>query len=198
MPTNIYGPRELVWVKPFTGATVKYGFLTNVDEAVNVILGHTAVTAAYPVGLVIGANAPKPPRAKKRFTTGVESSYCDAAAAALARADGWKISAGKIRLGSSGAKSKTVYVVHETNKIAWKMPSYLYTKLTAADLTGLGIKTAVAADKDLIFGVRYPQLPRVTKFDAAADSSYSTFCDPAKLESLPTGWVTAKASLDAF
>jgi hypothetical protein len=198
MPTNIYGPRELVWVTPFTGSSIKYGFMTNVDESVNTILGHTSVTGAYPAGLVIGANAPKPPRAKKRFTTGVESSYCDAEAAPLARADGWKISPGRIRLGSSGSKSKTVYVVHETNKIAWRMPSYLYAKLAAEDLTGLGIKVAAATDKDLIFGVRYPQLPRVTKFDATADANYSTYCDPSKLQSLPAGWATAKASLDAF
>lgn len=195
---DVYGTRALVWVVPFTGSDCKYGFRTNNTEAV---LGHTAVTGAYPTGLVIGANAPRPPRATRQRATGTDSSFCSAAAVVAARAAGWKVSPGRIRAGGSSSRSKTVYVTYQGNKLAWKMPNYLYSKMSAADRTGLGILDATSADKDLIFGVSYPKLPRVKTeiFNADGSStSRSTFCDPAALDSLPTGWRTVRASEDAI
>ncbi|MBF2025612.1 MAG: hypothetical protein IGS48_02435 [Oscillatoriales cyanobacterium C42_A2020_001] len=197
---NPYGPRTLVWVTPFTGSTIKFGFMTNADGATQTALGHVPIAGAYPSALVIGANAPKPPRASRLRATGVESSFVDAEAIATARAADWKISAGKQRNGASSAKSKTVYIVHETNKIAWKMPTFLHTKIST-DLTALGIAAATATDLDLIFGVRYPKLPRVAKINVpttGAASRYTTYCDPSKLDNLPAGWTTVRASQDAF
>lgn len=195
MPASIYGPRQLVWVTPFTGSTIKYGFMTNADSGTRTALAHVEVTGAYPTGLVIGANAPKPPRAKKLSATGTESSFCDAEGVAAARTAGWRISRGKIRIGASGSKSKTVYVTHETNKLAWKMPNFLYTNITG-DLAALGVLLATAADKDLVFGARFPVLPRVGKISATFNK-YTTFCDPSKLDSLPAGWSSVRASVDS-
>lgn len=195
MPASIYGAKQLVWVTPFTGSTIKYGFMTNADTGTRTALAHVEVTGAYPTGLVIGANAPKPPRAKKLTATGTESSFCDAEGVAAARAAGWRISRGKIRIGASGSKSKTVYVTHEGNKLAWKMPNFLHANITG-DLVGLGIALATSADKDLVFGARFPVLPRVGKISATFNK-YTTFCDPSKLDSLPTGWSSVRASVDS-
>jgi hypothetical protein len=77
------------------------------------------------------------------------------------------------------------------------MPNYLYTKISA-DLAGLGILDAASTDLDLIFGVRYPKLPRVAKVDGTTFNRYTTFCDPEALDSLPAGWTTVRASQDRF
>lgn len=195
-----YGARSLVWVVPFTGSTIKYGFQTNADSTTQTALGHTAITGAYPTALVIGANAPKPPRASRTRTTGTDTSYCSAGAVTTARAAGWRVSAGKVRNGTSSARSRTVYVTVEGNKIAWKMPLVTYTNI-GADKTALGILDATASDLDLVFGVAYPKLPRVGIFKASGTdggNKISTFCDPDALDSLPAGWTPVRASQDRF
>lgn len=195
-----YGARTLVWVVPYTGSTVKYGFQTNADAATQTALGHTAVPADYPAGLVIGANAPKPPRATRKRTTGTDSSYCSAGAVTTARAAGWRVSPGKVRNGSSSARSKAVYVTVDGNKIAWKMPLTTYNAI-GADRTALGILDATATMLDLVFGVRYPKLPRVGIFQAGGSdggNQISTFCDPQSLDDLPAGWTPVRASQDVF
>jgi hypothetical protein len=200
MPASIYGDRDLVYVNPFTGSTIKYGFMTNADVGTRTALGHTAVPATYPTGLVIGANAPKPPRGKRMTAAGIESSFCDPGSIGTARAAGWKISAGKLRNGASSSKSKTVYVTHEGNKLAWRMPNFLHTNISG-DLAGLGILAAASTDLDLVFGVRYPKLPRVAKINiptSGSASRYTTYCDPSKLDNLPAGWTTVRASQDAI
>jgi hypothetical protein len=197
---NVYGTRTLVWVTPFTGSTIKYGFYTNADSSTQTALGHNVILAAKPTGLVLGANAPKPAKATRQRASGSDSSFCDVGAFTSAKAAGWKIRPGRIRIGSSSVKSKLVYVLHEGNKIAWKMPQTLYSRITAGDRTALGILDGVAADKDYCYGVRYPSLPRVgqqTFPTVGAGSRLTTFCDPSKLNNLPTGWVTVKASEEA-
>lgn len=193
-----YGSRTLVHVVPFTGSDIKYGFFTNADSAAQTALGHVAITGAYPTALVLGANAPKPGRAVRVRATGTESSFVSATARTTARAAGWKVSNGRIRLGSSSTRSKTVYVTVEGNKIAWKMPMYLYSNISA-DLAELGILEATASEEDLVFGARYPKLPVVAKISAASGSvgsRFSTACDPAAIDALPEGWATVKASKD--
>jgi hypothetical protein len=193
-----YGTRTLVHVVPFTGSDIKYGFFTNADSTARTALGHTAITGAYPTGLVLGANAPKPGRATRIRATGVESSFVSAGARTTAVAAGWKVSPGRVRNGASSTKSKTVYVTAEGNKIAWKMPTFLYTKISA-DIAGLGILEAASSDLDLVFGARYPRLPRVGKIEvpqSGAPSRLTTFCDPEALDNLPEGWVTVRASSD--
>lgn len=197
---NPYGTRQLVSVIPFTGSSLRYGFLTN---ELRTVLGQAtglSEDGGYVTGLVIGANAPKPGRATKERATGVESSFYGFAARAAAIAAGWKLSPGRVRNGSSSARSKTVHIVYQGNKIAWKMPQYLYSKLTDADRTALGIVPSAASDLDLVFGVRYPRLPRVAKIlvpdGSEIGNRLTTFCDPSKLDNLPAGWATVKASTD--
>jgi hypothetical protein len=196
-----YGTRTLVSVVPFTGSTIKYGFYTNADGGTQSALGHTAITGAYPPGFVLGANAPKPPKAFRMRASGSESSFCSADAVAAAKAAGWKVQPGRLRLGASSTRSKTVYVTVDGNKIAWKMPQYSYSRITAGDRTALGIRDATSADLDLVFGVRFPKLPRV-KFLAipttGAASSQSTFCDPDAIDNLPAGWVAVRVSKEAL
>lgn len=195
-----YGQRTLVWVVPFTGSTIKYGFQTNADATTQSALGHTAIAGAYPVGLVIGANAPKPPRATRTRITGSDSSYCSAGSVTTARAAGWRVSAGKVRNGASSSRSKTVYVTADGNKIAWKMPLVTYNNI-GSDRTALGILDASSSDLDLVFGVSYPKLPRVGIFQASGTeggNKISTFCDPEALDNLPAGWTPVRASQDAF
>jgi hypothetical protein len=193
-----YGTRTLVHVVPYTSSTIKYGFFTNADGSTQTALGHTAITGAYPTGLVLGANAPKPGRATRFRATGVESSFVSATARTTAVAAGWKVSPGRVRNGASSTKSKTVYVTVESNKIAWKMPQFLYAKIST-DMAALGILDATSADLDLVFGARYPRLPRVGKIEvpqSGAPSKLTTFCDPDALDTLPEGWTTVRASAD--
>lgn len=195
---NPYGTRTLVSVVPFTGSDIRYGFLTNADSASQTALGHTAITGAYPTGLVLGANAPKPGRAIRQRASGTDSSFVSAGARATARAAGWKVSAGRVRNGASSSRSRCVYVTFEGNRIAWKMPQTLYSRIST-DLAALGILDATSADTDLVFGVRYPKLPRVARIDTpqtGSPSRLTTFCDPDALDSLPTGWATVRASAD--
>jgi hypothetical protein len=78
------------------------------------------------------------------------------------------------------------------------MPQFLYSKISA-DLAALGILDATSSDTDLVFGVRYPKLPRVAKIDVPSTGSasrYTTYCDPDALDNLPAGWATVRASAD--
>ena len=197
MPAQIYGSRELVWVQPFTGSTIKYGFHTNADAGTRGALGHTAIVGEKPSGLVLGANAPKPGRASRLRATGVESSFVSAGSVAAARAAGWKIRSGRVRIGASSSKSRTVYVTAEGNKIGWRMPMFLYSKITAGDRAALGILDATSSDLDIVYGARYPELPKVA-FAAipasGAASRYTTFCDPQRVDNLPNGWVGVKVT----
>lgn len=196
MPTNRYANRRLVHVVPFTGSTIKYGFQTNVDADVSTALGHTAVAGAYPSGLVIGANAPKPARASRILATGSESSFISAANIAAARTAGWTVGKSRVRVGGSTARSKLVYITFEGNKLAWRMPTGTYTRLSAEERTALGIVDGTADALDLVFGVSYPELPRVGKRSVGTDGAdlVSTFCDPASLDDLPAGFTSLKAS----
>lgn len=203
-----YGPRELVAVVPYTGATWKYGFNTTTKEAEQTALGQTdaIVNGDYIAGLVIGVNRPKPPRAtRKGSATDTGSTYCGADAIATAKAAGWRVKVPLRRGGRSGAKSKTVYVtvgeidadgqpVGPQFKYAWPMPLFLYNRIIAADRTALGIEDATASDTDLIFGADYPKPPRASFIatpTSGASNTLTTFVDPNKIDNLPSGWSAA-------
>lgn len=193
-----YADRELVWVKPLTGSAIKYGFRTNADGATQSALGHNLVTNVYPVGLVIGANAPKPPRASKLKSTGVESSFCDVDSVSSAKAAGWKVRPGKVRSGGAGKKSKTVYVDIDGVRYAWKMPNDTYTN-TASDRSQLGIQDATAATSGLVFGASYPKPARASfvGISTTGANTFTTFVEPTKEDNLPTGWGLVKSANDS-
>lgn len=208
MPGDPYGKRDLVAVKPNNNVNWLYGFHTNMDAAQQTVLGQIDALpgGSYITGLVLGANAPKPARVKKyRTGGGFMSSFCDITKIADARDAGWSIvSRPNLRIGANGNNSKCVYVRIATLdaggattseiKYAWMMPSFLYTKITSADLAALGIRDAVG-DTDLVFGPRHPRPPQATYLAVGADGSVgsrTTFVDQDNLGSLPTGWTPAK------
>ncbi len=184
-----YGAREEVCVTPYTGSTIKYGFLTSVKESTQTALGHLAVNrAALPQGLVFGANAPKPGRASQTTATGSESSFYDITKAAELKADGWRLGFPSVRRGKTGRKSVCVYVTLEGVKYAWMQNSETHA-LLAADASALGLELGTSDDIDLVWGARFPQPPRASK-TGADNRTVSTFIDPSKADDLPPGWAS--------
>ncbi|WNZ24847.1 hypothetical protein HJG54_19670 [Leptolyngbya sp. NK1-12] len=193
MPANVYESRREVWVTPFTGAGIKYGFLTNVSTAVGTACGHTAVDRANPpVGLVFGANAPKPGRASKRRADGIDSTFYDISKVSTLRSGGYSLTAPTIRRGRATVASKAVYVDLNGVKYAWRMPLVTYNKI-ADDRAVLGIEDADQNDRDLVWGARFPKPPKAAKTIITGSSVdvISTFVDPASIDNLPAGWSTA-------
>lgn len=189
MPTQIYGTRKTVWVALPTFGALKYGFRTNVDADTSTALGHTEIAGGtYPAGFALGVNMPKPPRASKTSdATGItESSWCAPASVATARVAGWTVRSGKLRIGQSGKRSKTCYIIVDGVKFAWRMPNYQHT-LINANFADLGIYAATNADDELVFGASYPKLPRASAI-ITGQGRVSTFVDPTKLDNLPAGW----------
>lgn len=186
--TNKYDDRELVYVTPYTGAVIKYGFATNMKEAGQNDLGQVTVDfTALPTGLVFGANAPKPGRASRLIaTTGNQSSYYDISKRNTLKADGWRVSSPTIRRGSATARAIACYVTIDGIKYAWMMPKETATKIGDADFGALGIELADGSEKDLVWGASSPKPQRVSA--VKTDAVISTFADPSKLGDLPTGW----------
>lgn len=186
----VYESKREVYVTPFTGATLKYGFLTNVTTSVGTACGHTAVDRAnLPTGLVFGANAPKPGRASKRKADGVDSTFYDIGSVSALKTAGYSLTLPSIRRGRPAVASKAVYVDLEGVKYAWRMPLRTYSKI-AADRTVLGIEDATQNDRDLVWGARYPKPPKAAKTIIAGSEVdvVSTYVDPAAIDSLPAGW----------
>jgi hypothetical protein len=178
------GPKRLVAVVPFLGSPLKYGFSTNIDQAQSTQLGQVAVNNLAP-GYIYGANAPKPARARKRFASGVVSSFISAGSVASARSQGWSVGKGHFRTGGSTPKGKVVYVTMAGVKYGWVMPNTTAQRI-GGSLAQLGIKIATSADKDIVFGASYPTPPKASRAIAATGSIVSTFYDPSI--SLPAGW----------
>jgi len=187
--SNKYSKRELVSVTPFTNSGLAYGFRSASDASEKADLGQVAVDMANPpAGLVIGASAPKPGRASKKFATKVVSSYFDITKLATLKAADWKIvKMPFIRRAKTMVLAKSVKITTGGIKHAWNMPLETYNAIGATNLTGLGITDADANDKDLVWGADYPKLPRASTVQTGGNI-ISTFVDPTKLNSLPTGW----------
>ncbi len=182
-----YGSRSEVYVVPYADSIVKYGFLTNVKGATGTALGHVEVNrASLPVGLVFGANAPKPGRASKLSATGNESSFYDIGKAAALRADGWRLSFPTIRRGKTGRRSVCAYVTLGQIKYAWMLNNETRAAI-GGDLAALGIELGTSNDRDLVWGARFPKPVKGYK-TTADNTTISTFIDPSKADNLPAGW----------
>jgi hypothetical protein len=183
------GPKRIVAVTPFVGSPLKYGFATNIDQAQSTQLGHAPVNTLA-AGYIFGANAPKPARARKKFATGVVSSFISAGSVATARGQGWSVGKGSYRTGGSTPKGKAVYVTLQGVKYGWNMPNTTAQRM-GGSLTQLGIKIATTADKDIVFGASYPKPPTASRSIASSGgtSTISTFYDPSV--TLPTGWTAS-------
>lgn len=180
--------RELVWVTPFTGATMKYGFRTNAIGATRAALGHTVVAGTV-ANLVIGANSPKPGRASK----GGDNSFYDISKVAALKADKWVLTPPKRLPAQNTSKTNSVYVLIDGIKYGWRQPKATYTAI-AAEAAGLGVVDAARGDLDVVFGASFPKPPRARKLITigagaeAREESYSTFIDPDAVDNLPAGW----------
>lgn len=186
-----YDNRILVHVKPIATGTIRYGFQTSIEDRYRTELGHVLIREgdAYPQGLVIGANAPKPPRASKKVASGTKSSYCSFDRIRAARAAGWQIGRTRSRTARRTARSAVYYLTVRGVKYAWNLPTSTATRMSNA-LSQLGIRQATANDVDLVYGSSFPKPPRVSVEVGSGDSIniYSTFCDPSRLDSLPSGY----------
>lgn len=188
-----YDDRYPVSVVPFNGSSVRYGFLTNIDQADGSTLGHVSAVDSNQQGLVFGANAPKPARASRKRATGTTSSFIDWNAIAAARTAGWSIGKASIRRGGTTAKTRVVMVTFRGISYAWNMPNDTYANIGSGDLQTLGVRETNTGDTDLVFGADSPKPPKAI-FDAG-ENTYSTFYDPTN-GSLPEGWSSASNSQD--
>ena len=186
---NPRAARTRVFVTPFTGSVVNYGFPTNADAATKAALGHETVTNTTP-NLVFGANTPKPGRASK----GGNNSFYDIGKIASLKTAKWVLTPPKRRPQKSSAKSKAVFITLEGGvKYAWKMPAATYAAI-GADRAGLGIQDCVTSEKDYVTGTSQPRPTRVRKVittgtgAGATDETYSTFIDFDKIATIPAGW----------
>lgn len=203
---NKYNRRDPVTVT--LGPGVIYAFETNVDTNERVALGHTAITGAYPAGSFIGANSPKPRRARRLSATGWNSSFVaeDPTTITALKADGWQVSRLPKRRAivpatMVSARVTTVFVQIAGIKYAWNMPRETFTKITAAVLTSLGVEVATQADTNtLVWGAGIPKPARAQFIVTAGGTGtpidgqdiLSTFVTPSIEDSLPAGWKIIK------
>ncbi|NJR41149.1 MAG: hypothetical protein HC781_22785 [Leptolyngbyaceae cyanobacterium CSU_1_4] len=180
------GAKRVVAVVPFNGSPLRYGFATNIDQAQSTQLGHAPVNN-FASGFIFGANAPKPARARKRFASGIVSSFISAPSVLAARTAGWSIGKGKYRTGGTTPKGKTVYVTIAGIKYGWVMPNTTAQRI-GGSLAQLGIREAQSTDKDIVFGASYPKPPTASRAIASSggSSTLTTFYDPSV--TLPAGW----------
>jgi len=137
---------------------------------------------------VIGANAPKPPRASKRTASGYEGSFCDKDKVTQLRADGYRITRGKSRTPRSTNLSTAYYILINGIKYAWNSPN---AASTPSSLSTANVKPATASDK-CVFGASFPKPPRmaIETGEGDAGGKYSTFVDPDKVDDLAqAGWI---------
>jgi hypothetical protein len=201
---NKYSERDTVVVA--IAPDVNYVFETNVDKDERNALGHVAVVAgASTIGAFLGANSPKPRRARRLTSTGWNSSFCAEASVAALKAGGWQVGAKPKKravITSAAARSITVYVAIGGIKYAWNMPRETYNKITAATATDLGIKVATEADTEtLVWGSTKPKPARVQTILTGGlgpvapggpvidgQDVLTTFCSVAAENTLPAGW----------
>lgn len=175
--------------------TLKYGFQTQktTTTSYGTELGHVAYAPEAGVGVFFGANAPKPPKAKKVFTTGSVSSFCSTSKIDELRKADWEISNKSSRRGiKSAGLTRTVYV---------DMPGgYRYAWNITADDVDLGallnFEQATASMNDLVWGST-PKPPRASKRENGTVTS--TFCKPdvTTIEALvAAGWSVSGVSYD--
>lgn len=203
---NKYNRRDPVTVP--LGTSMLYAFTTNVDLNERVALGHNAVTGLYSIGSFIGANSPKPRRARRLGPTGWNSSFVAEVPATIAalKAAGWQVSRPPKRRAIvpstlASARVTTVYVSIGGIKYAWNMPRETFVKITQDVLTSLGIQIPTQLETDtLVWGSTIPK-PAKAQFIVATGGTgtpidgqdlLTTFVSPTAEQSLPAGWKIIK------
>lgn len=181
------------------GVEIDYGFLSNIPGTYHEELGIVKWISAQ--GVVFGANAPKPGRARKDFLSAsnpegtsqqansISCFFSEDKRSALKTA-GWDLTgATKTRGLKQTGKTRTVYVgMPGGRKYAWNLT---VDELAYIDI--LGIKLATANDAPgLIFGSD-PKPPRASKL--INGERHSTFCEPriATIDkAIADGWSIAE------
>ncbi len=179
MARNLRSRRLVSVTVSQTLAGLRYGFRSGLRDSERGKFGQTLIESPDNVtGLVIGANAPKPARAAKKFATGWEGSYCSHSVIATLKEAGYVIKAGKPTRKPRAATntSKVVYVTINGIKYAW----YYVASTVAASIATVGVKEATGGDGDLIFGASFPKPPRYKVI--VGEDSFSSFVDPSSLD----------------
>ncbi|NES18339.1 MAG: hypothetical protein F6K41_05265 [Symploca sp. SIO3E6] len=204
-----YGKTDLVAAQAIVGdgTTVLFGFRNKLESTLRTDFGQVeaAPNGVYIPGLILGANCPKPPRAKKLVDGRWRTSYVSFEKLdTFLKSGGFKTKKEVTSRGRGNLKprSRVVYVDLQTMdadgnaagptlKYAWVMPLDLYNNIIGSDKTKIGLQTANGDDTDLVFGTYYPKPPHITYIAKPVNdyaSTRGTFVDPKKLDSLPTGW----------
>lgn len=201
MPRNA-GERTLVFVNMANPAGIKYGFRSGLRTGLRATFGQEVITASTALtGLIIGANSPKPPRASKQETAGIESSFCANEKINSLKADGWTITKPKRpgRAKTSGL-AKTQYITLNGVKYAWNSPDFS-EEAVGTDVSVLGVTTATASEAGLIWGASFPKPPRMVKKvgEAGFSTTVSSFVDPTKIDAgVTAGWRSAASGAGSY
>lgn len=183
-----------------THPTLKWLFRSTLKDSLHNDFGCVEVAADFTdvTGIVFQANSPKPARASKRTSDPeIEGAYCAYTKTATLRSDKYSIQQpiNRLRLGTT--LTEILYVNINGLKIAWRSPKP-NTEQTAeigSYKTVLGIETATANDRDLVFGAAFPRLPKVQK-TLADGSKFSSYCDSTKVDdALAANWTLLDAGM---
>lgn len=177
------GKQVLVWC-PVGKNNYKYGFKQN-EAKFNAYGGVLGLKSAVgELGVFYGANSPKPPRAKKVFTTGTVSSFFDEAKSRSLASAGWTLNNGD---SAQGIRSDGLAIT-----VAVDTPfSYQYAwNITRAERpTALRLGAVVPTDPDRLVWGSFPKPPRARKKEESG--SKSTFLPPdlSKIsDAIANGW----------
>ncbi len=190
---GVYDDKEVVFVTPFNGATVKYAWGTNIDAADRTVLGQTPISSLTGIA-VAGTSRPKPARMSLQRTTGTVSSFVDHASYNSAKAAGWKQSKGYKAGPAPRTSTRAIRVFAEAANglnVAWDMRKSQHTKIGVANLTTMGISTLTEGD-GVIAVTGANQYFGATIYGAVspgvADTLSVGYVDIAAVDNLPDGW----------
>ncbi len=183
-----------------THPNLKWLFRSTLKDSLHNDFGCVEVATDFTdvTGIVFQANSPQPARATKRTSDPeIEGAYCAYTKSAQLRSDKYSIKqpVNRLRLGTT--LTDILYCSVNGLKVAWRSPkpNPEQTAEIGSYKTLLGIETATANDRDLVFGATFPRLPKVQK-TLADGSKFSSYCDTTKVdEALQAGWTLLDAGL---
>jgi hypothetical protein len=202
---RIYGNRDLSAVRLSSSWQTYYGFQTNLPAAARTTLGQTNITigSAVPATVVLGANRPRPPRAKI-LSSGI-TSYVDHSVYNSPDIQIVDKGIGAVQSRTS-TKSIRVAVNFYSALYCWDMPLWQHQRISS-DLGGLGITVLGTSNTDAYLGINYaiesggsPIYPdRAQKIlepsgDVTRRTVTTTFVDSPSGTALPEGWTRIKSS----
>ena len=191
---GIYEKKRAVFVTPFNGSTISYGFQTNIDSGDGAALGHKQLAGAV-TPVVFGASRPKPARLFRAKATGSTSSFVDwQNYDSLIASGNWKKAKGCVYPPTGRVSQRSIRLVAEVApqlSVAWDMKSTQFNKITG-DLGQLGIEILNNNNgKNAVMGpnnIEGVSIPGVKKREG--DTTFSiAYVDYQKLDRLPLGWV---------